>query len=191
MATMVKETNAILSNRMHAFKKQYYRLDIIVGKVFLWNYKKCFSQEDRLALQLREQFKDWETRVSLAMIPFYKERLTYITAELQQKEPDQSVPREDIEFLKNTRTEVQRKYDNEKREVQELSFNLEKSRIDIEALRNQQGYTSSNVRLVSHQKTMPDGSSEFSFNLLSQNISLKKADGSSLKNEEASRRSHI
>lgn len=33
VAGMLKETNAILSNRMHSFKKQYYRLDIIVGKV--------------------------------------------------------------------------------------------------------------------------------------------------------------
>jgi hypothetical protein len=50
IATMTKETNAILSNRMHAFKKQYYRLDIIVGKVSLLNYRNLFSDEDRLAL---------------------------------------------------------------------------------------------------------------------------------------------
>lgn len=85
VATMLKETNAILSNRMHAFKKQYYRLDIIVGKVNLLNYRHLFNEEDRLALQLREQFKLYETRVSLAMIPFFSQRLTYITRELEDK----------------------------------------------------------------------------------------------------------
>lgn len=35
IATMVKETNSILSNRMHSFKTQYYRLDLIIGKVYL------------------------------------------------------------------------------------------------------------------------------------------------------------
>jgi hypothetical protein len=71
VAGMLKETNAILSNRMHAFKKQYFRLDVVVGKVSFSNCKNYFCEEDRLALDLKEQFKLYETRVSLAMIPFY------------------------------------------------------------------------------------------------------------------------
>jgi hypothetical protein len=31
-AYQTKEVNAILSDRMHSFKKRYFRLDIIVGK---------------------------------------------------------------------------------------------------------------------------------------------------------------
>lgn len=50
VATLLKETNAILSNRQHAFKKQYYRLDIIVGKLNLTNYRDLFEEEDRLAI---------------------------------------------------------------------------------------------------------------------------------------------
>lgn len=98
VATLLKETNAILSNRMHSFKKQYYRLDIIVGKVFLFNFKRLFSEEDRMALKLREQFKQYETRVSLAMIPFYMQRLSYITTELDDK-TRLLAPRDDLEFL--------------------------------------------------------------------------------------------
>lgn len=71
VAVMLKETNAILSNRMHAFKKQYFRLDVVIGKVSFSNCKNYFCEEDRLALDLKEQFKLYETRVSLAMIPFY------------------------------------------------------------------------------------------------------------------------
>lgn len=72
VAFMHKETNAILSNRMHSYKKQYYRLDIIVGKVNIFNYKQLFEEEDKLALQLKQKFKEHEMRVSLAMIPFYE-----------------------------------------------------------------------------------------------------------------------
>lgn len=116
VATLLKETNAILSNRMHSFKKQYYRLDIIVGKVSLLNYRHLFSEEDRLALQLREQFKLYETRVSLAMIPFYAQRLNYIARELEDK-TRLLAAQEDINFLTNTKIEVERKLENEKREV--------------------------------------------------------------------------
>lgn len=38
---------------------------------------------------------------------------------------------------------------------------------------------------------MPDQSTEYTFNLLSQNVSLKKSDGSALGFNEASRRSNI
>ena len=54
VATMLKETNAILSNRMHAHKKQYFRLDIVVGKVSFSNCRNYFSEEDKLALDLKE-----------------------------------------------------------------------------------------------------------------------------------------
>ena len=34
-AYQTKEINAILSDRMHSYKKRYYRLDIVVGKIAL------------------------------------------------------------------------------------------------------------------------------------------------------------
>lgn len=37
MAFGTKEVNAILSDRMNAFKKKYFRLDVIVGKLELTN----------------------------------------------------------------------------------------------------------------------------------------------------------
>ncbi len=67
----MKEVNAILSNRLHSFKKRYYRLDIVVGKISLLKYPSFFTAEDRLALELNEHYKEYEKRTSLAMIPFY------------------------------------------------------------------------------------------------------------------------
>ena len=45
-----KEVNSILSDRMHSFKKRYYRLDIVVGKISLLNYHAFFAAEDKLAI---------------------------------------------------------------------------------------------------------------------------------------------
>lgn len=166
VATLLKETNAILSNRMHSFKKQYYRLDIIVGKVSLLNYRHLFSEEDRLALQLREQFKLYETRVSLAMIPFYAQRLNYITREFEDK-TRLLAPQEDLNFLTNTRVEVERKLESEKREVQELASNLYETWLKICDRRSKQNqdFSSSSVNLKVHQHKLNDDHMEYTFNL--------------------------
>ena len=136
---------------MHSFKKQYYRLDIIVGKVSLLNYRHLFSEEDRLALQLREQSKLYETRVSLAMIPFYAQRLNYITREFEDK-TRLLAPQEDLNFLTNTRLEVERKLESEKREVQELASNLYETWLKICDRRSKQNqdFSSSSVNLKVH-----------------------------------------
>ena len=80
-AYQTKEINAILSDRMHSYKKRYYRLDIVVGKIALQSYPQFFCLEDRLALELKEQYKEWERRTSLALIPFYMERLKFMEDE--------------------------------------------------------------------------------------------------------------
>jgi hypothetical protein len=67
-----------LSDRLHSFKKRYYRLDIVVGKIILLKYPAFFSEEDKLAIELKELYKEYERRTSLAMIPFYMERVKFI-----------------------------------------------------------------------------------------------------------------
>jgi hypothetical protein len=95
----MKEVNAILSNRLHSFKKRYYRLDIVVGKISLLKYPSFFTAEDRLALELNEHYKEYEKRTSLAMIPFYIGRLEFIKNEQYSKSKLPNVPKEEIEFL--------------------------------------------------------------------------------------------
>lgn len=45
-----KEINAILSDRLHSFKKKYFRLDIILGNVKLFNCKSYLGEEDKKAI---------------------------------------------------------------------------------------------------------------------------------------------
>jgi hypothetical protein len=77
-AFQTKELNSIMTNRLHSFKKRYYRLDIVLGKIVLKKYPNFFCEEDKLAIQLKEMYFDFERRTSLAMIPFYMERVKFI-----------------------------------------------------------------------------------------------------------------
>jgi hypothetical protein len=99
MAYQTKETNAMLQDRDNAYKKNQFRLDITVGKIRLVNCKNIFCDDDKLCLEMKEQFKDYETRVSLAMIPLYDERLNHIKKEIDHKVRSSAKP-EDIRFLR-------------------------------------------------------------------------------------------
>ena len=61
-AFQTTEINAILSDRLHSFKKKYFRLDIILGNMKLFNCRKYLSnadelaREDKLAIKLKEEF---------------------------------------------------------------------------------------------------------------------------------------
>ena len=55
-AFQTTEINAILSDRLHSFKKCYYRLDIILGNLKLFNCRTLFSEEEKKGIALREKF---------------------------------------------------------------------------------------------------------------------------------------
>jgi hypothetical protein len=74
-----------MSDRMNADKKKYYRLDVSVSKLELYNFEDLFSQEDILCLKMKDQFIDYENQVSLAMIPFYQQRLHQLQSRIQEE----------------------------------------------------------------------------------------------------------
>jgi hypothetical protein len=106
----------VLCDRANSFKKKYFRLDINLGKVVLQNCKSLFSEEDKLAFTLRDQYRDYEQRTSLTMIPFYEQRYKFISSELDLKQRANAKV-EDIEFLTKTKDDVLRRLEQEKREI--------------------------------------------------------------------------
>ena len=85
LANATKTTSALLQDRSHSYKKKYFRLDVVIGRILMTNMSN-FSEEDRLALRLKEQFRAYETRTSFAMIPFYQERVDFIEDEYEAKQ---------------------------------------------------------------------------------------------------------
>lgn len=99
-------------------------------------------------------------------------------------------PKSETDFLQNTKKEVERKLEDEKREVQQLATTLYDTWTKIDDIRKKNDYQSTNVQLKVHQNKTKEGT-EYIFNLLHTNPSLKTFKGGSLPNSEASRRSNI
>jgi hypothetical protein len=98
---------------MHSYKKRYYRLHIVVGKIVLSSYPSFFSEEDRLALELKDRYREWERRTSLALIPFYMERIKFMEDEIykRNRQGGALTQGEDYEFLNHNIDESRRKLD--------------------------------------------------------------------------------
>ena len=94
-------------------------------------------------------------------------------------------PQDELDFLKSTRDETQRKYDQEKRETQELATKLYKKWLEIKGIRNEKGFSATNVRLKVHKQRHTE---DFDFNLLPEEPSSKMFNGSALTGREVSRR---
>ena len=148
-AFQTTEINAILSDRLHSFKKHYYRLDIILGKMKLFNCRTMFSAEEKYAIQIKEAFQDYETRISLGMIPFYMDRLRYITEEYEHKR-DRGASEPELVFLDKTRNEVQKSLDKEKLEVNKMANELYSLWTKIMEQRKFNKFLSTNVELKVH-----------------------------------------
>lgn len=56
------ENNAIVTDRLNSFKKRYYRIDIIVGKLIL-KRSDLFCEEDQMVIDLKHKCKFYDRRV--------------------------------------------------------------------------------------------------------------------------------
>ena len=110
-AFQTSERNAIVSDRMNSFKKRYYRIDIIVGKITLRRYEGFFLLEEQKMIDLKHLNKIYDRRVSLALIPFYTERIEYVMAERDNKVG------KDAEFLTNVLNNLQEDLAEEKKQI--------------------------------------------------------------------------
>lgn len=83
----------------------------MLGKIVLKKYPNFFSEEDKIAIELKELFFDFERRTSLAMIPFYMERVKFIEQQMYLKERDVRSTADEKDFLRQNLEETQRKLD--------------------------------------------------------------------------------
>lgn len=166
-AYQTKEQNAILCDRMHSFKKRYYRLDLIVGKIYLHSYPDFYCLEDRLAIELKEFYKEWERRSSLALIPFYLERIKFMEDEKYKRVSYGRA--DDIQFLQDNIDDTRRKLDKEKGELQVLAQMVYKKWKEIKELRKTNGFASTNFKMNVHK----GANDELYFNIVHEEASSK------------------
>lgn len=80
------ENNAIVTDRMNSFKKRYFRIDIVIGRIMLKKHYQLLreSVEHQKMLDLKHLCKQYDRRTSLALIPFYQYRLDYLEEERER-----------------------------------------------------------------------------------------------------------
>ena len=101
-AFQTSERNAIVSDRMNSFKKRYYRIDIVVGKITLRRYAGFFLPEEQKMVDLKHLCKIYDRRVSLALIPFYQDRIEHLRATLETRQREApATNNKDRKFLEN------------------------------------------------------------------------------------------
>lgn len=96
------ENNAVISDRLNSYKKQFYCIDIMVGKIVLSKYAQLFTEQDTKILELKHKCKLYDRRVSLALIPFYMQKIDFLESQLRG-----ALAKKDKEFLKSVLRNVQ------------------------------------------------------------------------------------
>lgn len=95
------------------------------------------------------------------MIPFYMDRLNFITKEIESKQErrhrGESIPMSDIDFLFKTKDEVEQSLDREKFEVNKMANQLYDLWTQILAERERQKFLSTNVELKVHKQSLEGG----------------------------------
>ena len=173
---MIKTRNAILCDWANALKKKLYRLDIVVGKVCIWEHP-LFSKEDFCAIELWELYEEYERVTSLRMIPFYQARIKALMLELRDfnrwKSKGQADDSEQI-FLNQTLKEVKYKLWKEKKLIKELGGKIYRTWKELKQIRKDQGFKSTSVKLKVTEHELSPGKWELFFHLYHEAADTKK-----------------
>lgn len=112
--TVVK--NAIVTDRLNSFKRQYYCIDIIIGKIVLKEFKTLFPKEDHMMLRLKHLCKLYDRRVSMAIIPFLMEKRDFLKFKLEEKYENKDGAK-DIEYLELMLSNIEEEFRLEKEAI--------------------------------------------------------------------------
>ena len=96
--------------------------------------------------------KVYDRRVSLALIPFYMERLEYLKEEIRTQEASDKNTTKDLTFLRNMQTNIERDLDFERNELRESAQKIYDKWLEIKDLRtNNKGIKYTQTKLKVHQ----------------------------------------
>jgi hypothetical protein len=138
--------NAYLSERQNQKKSQYYKLDILVGKLTFTNHP-LFSTEDQLAVKLKTSLREYKERVDIALIPHLNKQLNELNQEYRRMSLQYDVLPKEAELIEKEIRNTQALLKKESEDLQELVEKIYKTWEDIKAQRVSNNYSSTTVRL--------------------------------------------
>lgn len=110
------------------------------------------TKEDRLAIDMKKLYLDYEMRLSLALIPFYQERIKFLQDEVTNLERylehgQDSKKKDELSFLESTLKEVKNKYELEKQALNEIAASIFEKWEAIKLERTTNKFSSTNCHL--------------------------------------------
>lgn len=162
--------NSIVTDRLNSFKKRYYRIDIIIGKMFLKKYAQLFSKEDQKMVDLKFLCKEYDRRCDMALLPFYMDRLEFLRDELQNKQEKGNVA--DEKFLETMIHNIESELEKEKAYLKVKSQEIYDLWLEIRAEQAKTGVVNTFYKLKVYQG--PDDM-DVLYNLQKQNDEIKLA----------------
>mmetsp|Transcript_37280 Transcript_37280/g.57179 ORF Transcript_37280/g.57179 Transcript_37280/m.57179 type:complete len:234 (+) Transcript_37280:560-1261(+) len=111
------ENNSLLTDRLNSFKKRYYKINVLVGTLQLRQFSKLFTEEDQLVMELKAMCKAYDKRTSLALIPFYVEKLKQLDSQIREKSQQAETERE-VREMKRLRKYI---HNDKEKEVKEIN----------------------------------------------------------------------
>ena len=150
-AFQTSERNAIVSDRMNSFKKRYYRIDIVVGKITLRRYAGFFLPEEQKMVDLKHLCKIYDRRVSLALIPFYHDRIEHLEELLETRRREApATNKKDRKFLENVLKNLKRDRDAETDQVSKMAQQIYDTWGEIVAMQGTQKFRATFADLKVH-----------------------------------------
>lgn len=179
----LKNISAMYSHRNNATKIKYYRLDLHLGMISFRDHA-MFCEEDYLAAQVRYLFYNYEKRVSLCLIDHLENRVfslkddytskletfqrnLYVTSKTDQLK--QNLLSDELDLLRQSVEETEKKIDQEKQMLQEMAQNLYAKWLDLKTVREKQTVSNTPIKLgvktIVEEGRMP----EYDFYLQAEN----------------------
>lgn len=135
-----------MSERENQKKTQYFKLDILVGKVCLTKHP-LFINEDEQAVALKSFVKEYKEKADLTLIPHLRKQLEQLNIEYQKLASKYDNPPKEIEIIEREIRLVQSMLEKETFSLQTIMENIYKTWEEIKKIRTNSNFSSTTVRL--------------------------------------------
>lgn len=144
------QRSAVLCERNNQLKSEYFKLDLIIGKLILSKHP-LFIEEDLKSVELKNLLKEYKHKTDISIIPHLKDQIYQIDREIDQFEMMAQRPAKELELMKKEKALLNELLDKETQDLRNLMFNAYTCWEDVKKIREKQNYSSTTARLNARQ----------------------------------------
>lgn len=140
------QRSAPLCERINQLKSEYFKLDLIIGKIVLTRHP-LFNSEDLKAIELKQLLKEYKQKVDLSVIPHIRDQLFQIDKEINQFEMMPEKPVKELELMKKEKDALTQLLERETNDLKDLMFRTYTCWEQLKIIRDKQKFSSTTARL--------------------------------------------